>query len=178
MGLATVVPGRYTASIKDWGLQDAEHLEGQIEIWIAFDFKDQAGGMQSITWKKLVMTKDGKRAKNVNMALEACGMEPDDEGNIDLVRFMDADALNMQEQVDITISDQPSKDGSKMYKVVEWVNKLGGGQMNKMTGDEKQTMAQRLVSAGLGKAPKKKAPPKNHAPGAGTGANDDEPLPF
>lgn len=177
MSLAHVVPGRYIASIRDWGLVEKEiNGDDAIEAWISFDFKDQAGGLQSITWRRLVMTKDGDRSKNVNLALIACGMEPDDDGNVDLVRFMDTDALNMKEQVDITIIDQPSKDGSKTYKNVEWVNKVGGGQRNKMTGDDKLTMEQKLVKMGLGKKRPKKTPPKNHAPGADE--RDGDEIPF
>lgn len=178
MSLAHVVPGRYTANIKDWGIVEKEiNGDEALEAWISFDFKDQNGGLQSITWKKLVMTKDGERAKNVNLALAACGMEPmDDDGNVDMVAFMDSAALDMKTPVDITIVDQPSRDGSQVYKNVEWVNKVGGGQRNKMTSDEKLTMEQKLVKMGLGK---KKPKVKNHAPGAGGNVADErDEIPF
>jgi hypothetical protein len=178
MSLSQVVPGRYTASIRDWGLEEKQiNGDDAIEAWISFDFKDQAGGMQSITWKSLVLKRDGTRNKKTFDTLETCGMKPDpDTGEINLVRFMDADALNMQEPLDITIIDQPSKDGTKIYKNVEWVNKVGGGQRNKPTGEAKLSLEQKLIAQGLGKA---KARPKNHAPGASSpGANDNPEIPF
>lgn len=182
MSLSNVVPGRYTAQIKDWGIQEKQINDDDVlEAWISFDFKDQAGAMQSITWKRLILKKDGDRNKNVNLALEACGMELDEEGNADMVKFMGSDALKTTEPVDITIVDQ--EHNGKTYKNVEWVNKVGGGQVNKMTGEEKLSMEQKLIKMGLGK---KKPKPKNRAPGAdakaapgkGTAANDDEELNF
>jgi hypothetical protein len=178
MSLSQVVPGRYTANVKDWGLEEKQ-IGGDdvIEAWISFDFKDQAGATQSITWKSLVLKRDGTRNKRTFDTLETCGMTPDAEtGEINLVRFMDADALNMQEPLDITIIDQPSKDGTKIYKNVEWVNRVGGGQRNKPSGEARLTLEQKLIAQGLGKA---KARPKNHAPGAsGPGADDNPEIPF
>jgi hypothetical protein len=165
MGLGQVVPGRYAAMIKDWGMLEVERLDGALEAWITFDFTDQSGSLESITWKGLIMTKAGDRNKNTTNALLACGLKDEN----DLVKFMDPDGLDMKTPVDITIIDKPNKDGSKTYKTVEWVNKTGeapSGFYKTMATEEKSTMAQKLVAMGLGKAKPRKSAVKNHAPGA------------
>lgn len=171
MGLGSTVPGRYTAQIKDWGVREVIEL-GTIECWIAFDFKDQAGGMQSISWKGLLHKKDGERNKKTFKTLVDCGLESED-----IIEFMESpSALNTQEMLDITIEDQLGKDGNT-YKTVEWVNKVGGGQRNKPEGQAAMDLKSKLAAMGLGKIKPGKAAaakkPQNYAPGADNGAKDD-----
>jgi len=167
MGLQSVVPGRYTSSVVDWGISEVERLDGALEAWIKFDFKDQAGQMQSIVWKSLILTKAGERNKKTFSTLAVCGREDGD-----MIKFMEPDGLNTSEMVDITIDDEVY--GEKTYKVVAWVNKLGGGQRNKPEGEAKLSLEQKLAHMGLGKIPHKKAQPKNYAPGSESPGSDDE----
>ncbi len=79
-----------------------------------------------------------------------------------MIRFMDDDALDKVTPVNITIEDQPSKDGTKFYKTVAWVNKVGdagaSGFYGSATPEAKSAMAKKLVAMGVAKA-KPKAPP-------------------
>ncbi len=176
MGLESVVPGRYAASIVDWGVSEVEQLEGALQPWISFEFKDQANVSQKIVWKSLLYTKAGDLSKKVLKTLEAVGFE-----SMDLIKFMDDPAaLNTSVLVDITIEDKPSKDGSKIYKEVAWVNKTGdaAGGLAKPEGEAKMSIQQKLARAGLGKVPPKKGPVKNYAPpptGSPAGPSDDQP---
>ena len=176
MSLGQVIPGRYTANIKDWSLREVEQIPGAIEAQIQFDFKDQAGGLQTVTFKQLTLTKEGKPNKKLIKTLDACGYKHVniETGEMNLVPFLETDALDMTEPVDITIIDKPSKDGSKVYKEVEWVNRVGGGQVNKPTEEQAKSIADKLVASGVGKP---KARPKNFAPGA-AGQDDGEELGF
>ncbi len=174
MGLGQVVPGRYKAQIKDWGMNENERMDGALEAWISFDFKDQANEAQSITWKGFVQTREGNINKKTATTLETCGAKLMDAGMVDMVHFMDSDGLDTTIPVDITIIDQPSKDGTKVYKNVEWVNAVGSapaGQLTKPTGDAKKSIESRLANLGLGKM---KPKVKNHAPGA----EPDPEIPF
>ncbi len=166
MGLGQVAPGRYSAMVKDWGLNEVERLDGALEAWVSFNFIDQANEEQEIVWKSLVMTRAGDRNKKTTMTLETCGLVDGD-----MIKFMEPDALDMKTPLDITIVDQPSKDGTKVYKQVEWVNRSGempaGGAPKKVTGDAKQSMEQKLIAMGLGKPRATNKPTvRNHAPGA------------
>ncbi len=178
MGLEQVTPGRYEASIVDWGIRCVPKLDDAIEAWVQFEFQDQAGDSQTITWKSLVLKKDGDRNKKTFTSLAACGLVDDD-----MIRFTSApDALDKSVNVDITIVDNPSADGSKVYKNVEWINALGqgggGANIEKPQGDDLSAIQQRLAAMGMGKlarpagkgaasaktAPAKKPPVRNHAP--------------
>jgi len=171
MSLNDVNPGRYCASIVNWGIREVERLDGALEAWIEFDFKTETG-IEKIQWKSLVLTRAGERNKKTFMTLAACGFEGDD-----LVKFMSPTGLAVGHEVDITIVDQPSKDGSKIYKNVEWVNPRGSAKMPG-TATASGSVMDKLVRAGLGK-PQKKAV-VNHAPGATKGASpgQDDELPF
>jgi hypothetical protein len=170
MGLNQVVPGRYTAQIKDWGLREVPQLDNAIEAWISFEFKDQAEQLQTINWKGLVLTKAGARNKKTATTIETCGYKHGE----DLMPFMDQGALDMATPVDITIIDEMF--GDKVYKNVEWVNAVGdvGGGTAKATPEQAKSIQDKLIKSGLGKP---KAKVKNHAPQS-TGQADTEKLPF
>ncbi len=168
MGLESVVPGRYQAQIVNWGVREVEKLDGAPEAWVSFEFEDQAGVSQTITWKGLFKTTAGEDNKKTKKTLETCGMKSDNF--ILLMDETDSTTLDKATPLDITIVDNVSADGSKTYKNVEWVNAVGdvgSGQNVKLTGDAAMSLAQKMARMGLGKMPSKgKAPVKNYAPGA------------
>lgn len=179
MGLESVVPGRYRAEIVNWGVREVEKLDGAPEAWISFEFKDQSGNQQTITWKGLFKTKEDKANKKTAKTLATCGFKGDNF--IMLLDENDSTVLDKTAPVDITIVDNPSADGSKVFKNVEWVNAVGDngpGGNSKLTGDAAVTLAQKMARMGLGKAPAAKAPVHNYAKGPKESAPDSDDLPF
>ncbi len=180
MGIGQVVPGRYNASLVDWGLREVPQLDDAIEAWISFNFLDQSGESQDISFRSLVKTKAGNINKKLMKTLEACGYAHVnvEAETLDLVPFMDQTALNTAVKVDITIVDKPSKDGTKIYKEVEWVNAVGdvgGGVMSKPNAEQSKSLADKLIASGVGK-PKPRV--RNHAPTGKAGQPPEPDLPF
>ena len=176
MSLKDVKPGRYTAKVKDWGLEEVEQLDGAIKAVVIFDFETGEDEWETIKWDGFIQKRDGGINQKTVDSLKVCGLS----GTfVDLVEG--GPGLDTSKDIEITIEH----DGQ--YHKVEWINEPGGGQYtaNKEAGSDLVKRLKGLsLEAGLSKsktASKKKTTTKvkNHAPGAeDSGVDEDEEIPF
>ena len=169
MALKDVEPGRYPARVVDWGIETVEQLGGEPKAKILFDFEFE-GSWERITWDGFFTKRDGEINQKTLDTLKLCGLD----GGFDQL-LEGGSGLDTAKELEITIVE----DGQ--YMRVEWVNEPGGSAfIKKEQGDDISKKLKGLsIDAGLGKSKsKKKAKPKNHAPGADRGVDEDEELPF
>jgi hypothetical protein len=169
MSLDKLVPGRYPAKVKSWGMKEIEStgpMGGQLKVIVQFELVPKG----AITWEGLLLTKDGQRNKKTFTILSTLGFEDHD----DMTKFFAENALPKDKEFELTVIDAVVKD--KIYKRVDWVNTPGGAGLTPKPA-ELNSIKDKLVSLGMAKAGP--SLPPNLAPQATASALPDLPdVPF
>lgn len=180
MAYEGLVAGEYKARPQDWGVKETV-IDGKkiLLAVITFAFNYKVGTVEksaSIRWEGFFFKKDGDLSSKTLDVLDVCGFK-----SPTLDDFTKTDALNTQRAVNITLEF----DGK--YWRVEWVNDPDETAVGKVEyvksvqgyeglGKINAALSSRRNEK-MAKANGSKPPVKNHAPGAGTSANDEE-IPF
>lgn len=122
--LRDLEPGRYKATISDYGLTEVEKLN-QLKAFIKLEITSDTGNCSG-TFECFVKTKDGQPNKKLLNTLVTCGFKSDDLADLNKQGMLD-----MAKEYEATVI----QDGE--YKRIEWINDPSKSNVPKVTDVKK-----------------------------------------
>src|SRR5690606_25930509 len=114
-----LVPGKYEAKPKQWGLGTTS--KGNPQVIVLFGIDDQDGDHHEMTWFGTL--KEGRGQEITLDSLLFMGFKGNDLTT--LADGVEGGALDMDTPVSITIAEETNEKGQTFMKV-QWVNRVGG----------------------------------------------------